>query len=135
MGFELVRETKESCGCVVKYYEHDFWPTDNYKNTNRCPRHEEEHQEQAKKATERDQQERREHDRVETELRRIAAGNNTRAHLSKLVPSLYTRNLIINGRENGIGSLFALEKVKNRWMCNKEATLYYMNNEKSFRYF
>lgn len=148
MGYELAREEKSDCGCVTEYYEHDFWSSSRDERTTYCPRHLKEHQEEQRLREERyrqEEKERQEIRRLEEERRRqkeeeynclvkefkkIATETRCRVLLSEIVPDLSSKNRLIRRRSLGFGPLLNLEKVKNRWMCNKEATLFYMGNMK-----
>lgn len=81
MSYDLEREVKENCGCIEKYFEHDFWPTNNYTIVLHCPQHEEEYQEEIRKRKEIDRQKYEERNRLIEELERIANGVNSQVPL------------------------------------------------------
>lgn len=138
MGYELVREKKSDCGCKVERYEHDFWSSSSHESITRCPKHKKEHEEEQKLAEERRRQEeekrnallKEKRNSLIKELKRIANETNDRVFLSVIVPNSYSRYQLIDSlKYDGMGPSINLEKVKNRWMCNKEATLFYIANK------
>lgn len=150
MGYELVHENKKDCGCKVERYEHDFWSTSSHESITRCTKHQKEYEEEQKlEEKRREERRRQEEERLEeirrleeerrrqkeeernsllTELKRISDETNDRVVLREIIPDLYSRNQLIKRRECGARPLLKLEKVRNRWMCNKEAAMFYMAN-------
>lgn len=146
MGHELMHVEERACGCKVEHYAHDFWCSDRYERSTYCPRHqieqdrlaeerrrqEEERRRQEAERRRQEEEERRQklekRDSLIKELEKIASKTNSRVFLSKVVLESKCRHWLIKRRTNRGESLLALEHVKKRWKCNKEAALFYMRN-------
>lgn len=128
-----IYETRESCGCVIKRTEHDFWSYEQSVERIYCTEHEKYHKVNLFRWE--NNRVKRELDRIKkindlkNELQQIVDNSDSEIYLSEIVKNIGLRRALIKRHKENfkLMKILDLKKKKNKWLCKENATLCYID--------